>query len=51
MDTVGRNKETIAKSIRNQLQKDIMVDKLSFKEYLEPFDPDRKFKPAKKPKA
>ena len=51
VDTVGRNKETIAKSIRNQLQEDIMVDKLSFKEYLEPFDSDRKFKPTKKPKA
>ena len=51
MDTVGRNKETIAKYIRNQLQEDIMADQLSFKEYLDPFDPDKKTKPVKKPKA
>lgn len=51
MDTVGRNKETIAKYIRNQLQEDIMADQLSFKEYLDPFDPDKKTKPGKIPKA
>ena len=51
VDTVGRNKETIAKYIRNQLQEDIMADQLSFKEYLDPFDPDKKSKPGKKPKA
>lgn len=51
VDTVGRNKETIAKYIRNQLQEDVMADQLSFKEYLDPFDPDKKNKPDKKPKA
>ena len=51
IDTVGRNKEVIAKYIRNQLQEDIMADQLSFKEYLDPFDPDKKSKPGKKPKA
>ena len=51
VDTVGRNKETIAKYIRNQLQEDIMADQLSFKEYLDPFDPDKNTKPGKKPKA
>ena len=51
VDTVGRNKETIAKYIRNQLQEDIMADQLSFKEYLDPFDPDKKTKLGKKPKA
>ena len=51
VDTVGRDKETIAKYIRNQLQEDIMADQLSFKEYLDPFDPDKKSKPGKKPKA
>ena len=50
MDTVGRKKETIAKNIRNQLQEDIMADQLSFKEYLDPFDPDKKSKLGKKPK-
>ena len=51
VDTVGRNKETIAKYIRNQLQEDIMADQLSFKEYLDPFDPEKKSKPDKKPRA
>ena len=37
VDTVGRNKEAIAKYIRNQLQEDIMADQLSFKEYIDPF--------------
>ena len=37
VDTVGRNKERIAEYIRNQLQEDIAVDQLSFKEYLDPF--------------
>ena len=34
VDTVGRNKERIASYIRNQLQEDISVDQLSFKEYI-----------------
>ena len=36
MDTVERNKETIVKYIRTQLQKDIMADQLPFMEYLDP---------------
>ena len=37
VDTVGRNKERIAQYIREQLQSDISVDQLSFKEYIDPF--------------
>ena len=37
VDTVGRNKERIAEYIRQQLQEDIMVDQISFKEYIDPF--------------
>ena len=37
MDTVGRNKEKVAAYIRNQLQEDIAVDQISFKEYIDPF--------------
>ena len=37
VDTVGRNKERIADYIRNQLQEDVAVDQLSFKEYIDPF--------------
>lgn len=37
VDTVGRNKERIAAYICNQLQKDISVDQISFKEYIDPF--------------
>ena len=37
VDTVGRNKEVIAKYIRDQLQEDIMVDQLSLKELTDPF--------------
>ncbi len=37
VDTVGRNKERIATYIRNQLQEDISVDQISFKEYIDPF--------------
>jgi len=51
VDTVGRDKNVIAKYIRNQLQEDIMADQLSFKEYLDPFDPEKKSKPGKKPRA
>ena len=42
VDTVGRNKERIAEYIRNQLQEDIAVDQLSFKEYLDPFTGSKK---------
>ena len=37
VDTVGRNKERIADYSRNQLQEDVAVDQLSFKEYIDPF--------------
>ena len=37
VDTVGRNKEAIAKYIREQLQEDIVVDQLSLKELIDPF--------------
>ena len=37
VDTVGRNKERIAKYIREQLQTDVTADQLSFKEYIDPF--------------
>ena len=37
VDTVGRNKEQIAKYIRNQLQEDAMADQISMKEYIDPF--------------
>ena len=37
MDTVGRNKRAIEEYIKNQLQKDIAADQISFKEYLDPF--------------
>ena len=37
VDTVGKNKERIAQYIREQLQSDITMDQLSFKEYIDPF--------------
>ena len=37
VDTVGRNKERIAEYIRKQLQEDMAVDQISFKEYIDPF--------------
>ena len=37
VDTVGRNKKTIAEYIRNQLQEDIANDQISLKEYIDPF--------------
>jgi putative transposase len=37
VDTVGRNKKAIQEYIRNQLQEDIARDKLSLKEYIDPF--------------
>lgn len=37
VDTVGKNKERIAKYVRNQLQEDIAMDQLSLKEYFDPF--------------
>ena len=37
VDTVGRNKERIAKYIREQLQEDIANDQLTLKECIDPF--------------
>ncbi len=37
VDTVGRNKNAIAKYIQNQLQEDKISDQISMKEYLDPF--------------
>lgn len=37
VDTVGRNKEAIAKYIREQLQDDIIADQLCLKELIDPF--------------
>jgi len=37
VDTVGRNKKTIASYIQNQLQDDIAGDQLSLSEYIDPF--------------
>ena len=37
VDTVGRNKEAIAKYIREQIQEDIAADQLCLKELIDPF--------------
>ena len=37
VDTVGRNKNAIAKYTQNQLQEDKISDQISMKEYLDPF--------------
>ena len=37
VDTVGRNKEAIAKYIREQLQDDVVGDQLCLKELIDPF--------------
>ena len=37
MSTVGLNDETVAKYIREQEARDIVMDKLSVKEYKDPF--------------
>ena len=42
VDTVGRNKDAIAKYIRNQLQEDIATDQISLKEYIDPFTGEKK---------
>lgn len=38
MSTVGLNDQTVAKYIREQEQHDIAMDKLSVKEYKDPFE-------------
>ena len=37
MDTVGKNETTIRQYIRNQLEEDYTKDKISLKEYIDPF--------------
>ena len=37
VDTVGKNTKKIEEYIKNQLQDDIMSDKLNLKEYVDPF--------------
>lgn len=37
VDTVGRNKKTIAEYIKNQLEEDCVNDQLTLKEYIDPF--------------
>lgn len=37
VSTVGLNKETVAEYIRNQEQEDMMQDKMTSKEYQDPF--------------
>ena len=37
VDTVGRNKKVIEQYIRNQLQEDVSAERLSLKEYIDPF--------------
>ena len=38
MSTVGLNDQTVAKYVREQEQHDIAMDKLSVKEYKDPFE-------------
>ena len=47
VSTVGLNEETVQKYIRDQEKADIAEDKLSVKEYEDPFDRDPKKKPLK----
>ena len=42
VDTVGKNEKKIAEYIRNQLEEDKLYDQISLKEYMDPFDPNRK---------
>ena len=42
MSTVGLNEQTIKKYIQEQERSDIMQDKLSVKEYEDPFKPPEK---------
>ena len=42
MDTVGKNEKKIAEYIKNQLEEDKLYDQISLKEYMDPFDPNKK---------
>ena len=41
-DAVGRNKKVIADYIKSQLEEDYMADKISMKEYIDPFTGNKK---------
>ncbi len=47
VDTVGKNKKAIEEYIRNQLQEDIAEDQISIKEYIDPFEKEKKEKERK----
>ena len=47
VDTVGKNKKAIEEYIRNQLQEDIAEDQISIKEYIDPFEKEKKEKESK----
>lgn len=42
VDTIGKNEKKIAEYIRNQLEEDKLYDQISLKEYMDPFDPNKK---------
>ena len=42
VDTVGKNQKQIAEYIRNQLEEDKLNDQISLKEYMDPFDPNKR---------
>ncbi len=42
VDTVGKNKKVIAEYIRGQLEEDEMAEKMTLKEYRDPFTGDKK---------
>ena len=47
VDTVGKNKKAIEEYIRKQLQEDIATDQISIKEYVDPFEREKKEKERK----
>ena len=44
VDTVGKNKKAIEEYIRKQLKEDIATNQISIKEYIEPFEKEKKEK-------
>ena len=44
VDTVGKNKKAIEEYIRKQLQEDIATDQISIKEYVNPFEKNKRKK-------
>ena len=42
VDTVGRNKERITQYIKNQIEEDKIMDQMILKEYLDPFNVEKK---------